>query len=151
MSTEAPRNGLVLQGVSIGLAGRTLVSIEASAAPGTILTVMGPSGVGKSTLLAFIGGFLPPDFTVSGRVILNGRDVTDAPPEQRGIGLLFQDPLLFPHLSVAGNLLLGLAEEVRGRAARRAAVALALGRSICRASGRGIRLCCRAARRRVWP
>ena len=99
---------------------------SASVAPGEALTVMGPSGVGKSTLLAFIGGFLGRDFRASGSIFLNGRDVTRLPPEERGIGLLFQDALLLPHLSVAGNLLIGLHRSVRGRAERRAAIQAAL-------------------------
>jgi putative thiamine transport system ATP-binding protein len=91
-----------------------------------VLTLMGPSGVGKSTLLAFIGGFLGRDFRASGRIVLNGRDVTKLPPERRGIGLLFQDALLLPHLSVAGNLLIGLGPGVKGRTARGQAVEDAL-------------------------
>jgi putative thiamine transport system ATP-binding protein len=87
---------------------------------------MGPSGVGKSTLLAFVGGFLGRDFRAHGQIMLNGRDVTGEPPERRGIGLLFQDALLLPHLSVAGNLLIGLSPEVKGSAARRQAVEEAL-------------------------
>jgi putative thiamine transport system ATP-binding protein len=55
-------------------------------------------------------------------VLLDGRDITDLRPEARGIGLLFQDALLFPHWSVGQNLLFGLRPEVRGRAHRRAAV-----------------------------
>ena len=118
--------GLVLRDVDIFLDGERLVSLTASVAPGEALTVMGPSGVGKSTLLAFIGGFLGSDFRASGRILLNGRDVTSLPPEDRGIGLLFQDALLLPHLSVAGNLLIGLHPSVRGRAARRAVIEAAL-------------------------
>jgi putative thiamine transport system ATP-binding protein len=87
---------------------------------------MGPSGVGKSTLLAFVGGFLGRDFSARGKIILNGRDVTALPPEERGIGLLFQDALLLPHLSVAGNLLIGLTSSVKGREARRRTVVAAL-------------------------
>ena len=118
--------GLALRGVTIRLGNERLVSIDAQVAPGEALTLMGPSGVGKSTLLAFVAGFLGPAFRAEGRVILNGRDVTNLPPQRRGIGLLFQDALLFPHLSIGGNLLLGLHPEVRGRSARRRAVEEAL-------------------------
>jgi putative thiamine transport system ATP-binding protein len=121
-----PKRGLNLEDIAIWLDGERLVSLSASVLPGEVLTVMGPSGIGKSTLLAFIGGFLGRDFRASGRVMLNGRDVTALPPERRGIGLLFQDALLLPHLSVAGNLLIGLHPSVRGRAARREAVTAAL-------------------------
>jgi putative thiamine transport system ATP-binding protein len=126
MRSDAKQAGLRLEAVAIRLGSRLLMSIEATIAPGDVLTVMGPSGSGKSTLLAFVAGFLPPAFAATGRVILNGRDLTRVAPEARGIGLLFQDALLFPHLSVAGNLLIGLHPEARGRAARRSAVDEAL-------------------------
>ena len=95
-------------------------------APGTVTTVMGPSGIGKSTLLDAIGGHLAAPFAASGRIVLDGRDVSALPPEARGIGVLFQDALLFPHLSVGDNLAFGLTARVRGRAERRAAVEEAL-------------------------
>jgi putative thiamine transport system ATP-binding protein len=123
---SALTKGLALEAVTIRLGGEVLVSIDARVRPGEVLTLMGPSGVGKSTLLAFIGGFLARDFSASGRIALNGRDVTALPPERRGIGLLFQDALLLPHLSVAGNLLIGLHPSVKGREARRRAVEDAL-------------------------
>ncbi len=97
--------------------------VEASAP----VTVMGPSGSGKSALLAFIGGHLGPPFRAGGRVILDGADVTDLAPERRAIGMLFQDDLLFPHLSVGANVAFALDVNVRGRAARRARVEAALG------------------------
>ena len=87
---------------------------------------MGPSGSGKSSLLAYVAGFLDPELSGTGRVVLAGSDVTDLPPERRRMGLLFQDALLLPHLSVAGNLLFGLTPAVRGRAARLEAVEAAL-------------------------
>lgn len=94
--------------------------------PGQVGTVMGPSGVGKSTLLDAVGGHLAHGFAVAGEVLLNGRPVLALPAEDRRIGLLFQDPALFPHLSVGDNLAFGLGRHVVGRAARRAAVARAL-------------------------
>ncbi|NCO21045.1 MAG: ATP-binding cassette domain-containing protein [Rhodobacterales bacterium] len=95
--------------------------------PGEIATVMGPSGIGKSTLLDGIGGHLDAGFTLTGRVLLEGKDIAGLPAEARRIGLMFQDAVLFPHLSVGDNLAFGLARSVRGRAARRAAVTAALG------------------------
>ena len=118
--------GLALRGVRIWLNGGELLKLDATVRPGDVLTVMGRSGVGKSTLLAYVGGFLGGDFRASGQILLNGRDVTALPPQRRGIGLLFQDALLLPHLSVAGNLMIGLSAEVKGRAARRRAVEEAL-------------------------
>jgi putative thiamine transport system ATP-binding protein len=108
------------------LDGKVLVSLDEAVGPGEVLTLMGPSGVGKSTLLAFVGGFLGRDFRASGSIVLNGRDITGLPPERRGIGLLFQDPLLLPHLSVGGNLLIALNPALKGRSARRCAVEAAL-------------------------
>ena len=91
-----------------------------------IVTVMGASGVGKSTLLDAVAGHLPHDFRLSGQVMLAGRDVTHLPPEARAIGLMFQDAQLFPHLSVGDNLAFGLPAALRGRTARAAAVGAAL-------------------------
>ncbi|UYG02727.1 ATP-binding cassette domain-containing protein [Halomonas sp. LR3S48] len=104
--------------VHITLHGQTLLHLDARIGPGEVLTVMGPSGSGKSTLLAFAAGFLAPTFAASGRILLGGKDITALPAEQRGIGLLFQDPLLFPHLSVAGNLRFGLPRATPDKAAR---------------------------------
>lgn len=118
--------GLVLDRVRIDLGRRRLVDVDAAVAPGEALTVMGPSGSGKSTLLAFACGTLDPAFSAEGRVVLDGADVTALPPERRRVGILFQDALLFPHLSVAGNLLLAVPPAVRGRAARRERVEAAL-------------------------
>jgi putative thiamine transport system ATP-binding protein len=96
---------------------------------GQVATVMGPSGVGKSTLLEGIGGHLAHGFHMTGTVRLGGRDVTTLPAEARRIGLMFQDALLFPHLSVGDNLAFGLPRQVRGRSQRRAAVQAALGQA----------------------
>jgi putative thiamine transport system ATP-binding protein len=111
--------GLKLQGVRLFVNGSALLSVDAFVPPGRVLTIMGSSGSGKSSLLAYVAGILDRDFRAEGRVILDGNDVTDLPAEQRRIGLLFQDPMLFPHLSVMGNLLFGLpaaATDRRGRA-----------------------------------
>ncbi|MEL7968452.1 ATP-binding cassette domain-containing protein [Vreelandella neptunia] len=99
---------LRLEQISIALAGRELLAVDATISPGEVLTIMGPSGSGKSTLLAYIAGFLDREFTASGGVWLGERSLLNLPAEQRNIGLLFQDPLLFPHLSVGGNLRFGL-------------------------------------------
>ena len=95
---------LDLKDVRLLLTGKQLLEIDCSVGPGEILTVMGPSGSGKSSLLAYIAGFLAPVFESSGSVLVNGVDICSLAAENRRIGLLFQDPLLFPHLSVAGNL-----------------------------------------------
>lgn len=126
MNAGAPDCGLGLREVTIRLAGEVIVAVDAFVPPGEVLSVMGPSGIGKSTLLAFVAGFLSPDFEARGRVVLNGRDLTSAPAERRGMGLLFQDALLLPHLTVAGNLLVGLHPGVKGRQARQREVERAL-------------------------
>jgi putative thiamine transport system ATP-binding protein len=72
---------------------------------GTIHTVMGASGSGKSSLLAAICGTLPPSLVFEGQISLNGRSLLALPTEQRGVGILFQDDLLFAHMTVFENLL----------------------------------------------
>lgn len=116
-----PADGLILRDVAIGLDGRRLLALDRRIAPGETLTVMGPSGSGKSTLFAFVAGFLDPAFSATGSVVLDGRELTHLAPRQRRLGLLFQDALLFPHMSVGENLLFALAPTLRGRRARRQA------------------------------
>ena len=97
--------------VCIGLAGRRLIDLDTCIEPGEVLTVMGPSGCGKSSLLAFVAGFLDPVFNASGSIALGGREITALAAEERGVGLLFQDALLFPHMSVGGNLAFALPRD----------------------------------------
>jgi len=93
---------------------------------GAVVTLMGPSGCGKSSLLAYVGGLLDPAFRAGGRVALDGVDVGGLPPERRRIGILFEDALLFPHLTVGENLAFGLPASVRDRRLRRQRVEQAL-------------------------
>jgi putative thiamine transport system ATP-binding protein len=119
MAAPPTTGGLALRGVRIGLRGTTLIDIDAAIAPGEVLTVMGRSGAGKSTLLAYIAGFLDPAFSAAGEVLLDGAAIQLLPAQARGVGLLFQDPLLFPHLSVGGNLLFGMPRQAgAGRSVR---------------------------------
>jgi putative thiamine transport system ATP-binding protein len=120
---------LDLRHVTLALSGASvpLVSdLSLTVAPGQIVTIMGPSGIGKSTLLDFVGGHLQPGIIGMGEVWLNGRDVSHDPAESRRIGILFQDAMLFPHLSVADNLSFGLSPAIRGRALRDQSVTSAL-------------------------
>lgn len=99
---------LCFHDVCIELAGRRLIELDTCIGPGEVLTVMGPSGSGKSSLLAYVAGFLDPVFKVAGSVTLDGSDITGLPAEARKVGILFQDALLFPHMSVGGNLAFAL-------------------------------------------
>lgn len=117
---------LRLENVAIKLGRHKLIEIATTIEPGEILTVMGPSGSGKSTLLAFVAGFLEPAFTASGHVHLGGRDITRLPPEKRRTGLLFQDPMLFPHMSIGQNLLFALRSGTVSSSQRRQKVEQAL-------------------------
>ena len=81
-----------------------------SAAPGSRIAIMGPSGAGKSTLLSMIAGFLPP---TEGRLLWSGQDLAGVPPGERPMTILFQEQNLFPHLTIAQNLGLGLRPDLR--------------------------------------
>lgn len=101
-------------------AQRTLVSdLRFEVPPGRILTLMGASGSGKSSVLAAIAGTLDSvaegaqALHITGSVHLNGEDLTHRPTAQRGIGLLFQDALLFAHMTVAENLLFAVPPSPR--------------------------------------
>lgn len=118
--------GLVLDNIQIHLAGRLLIDLDIQVEPATVTTVMGPSGSGKSSLLAYISGNLDRAFRATGRVVLDGVDLTASPAHQRRMGMLFQDDLLLPHLSVEGNLMFALPERPRSRALRRELAAAAL-------------------------
>ena len=108
------QTGLQLSNVEITLNGDALLSVDATVGPGETLTLMGPSGSGKSSLLAFIGGFLDPVFTASGNIFIDSKDITDLPAHERHTGILFQDPLLFPHMSVGENLLFAIPPAIKG-------------------------------------
>ncbi|MFU1552922.1 ATP-binding cassette domain-containing protein [Aeromonas sp. A04] len=106
-----------------------LLSLPAlQVAPGEVLTLMGPSGCGKSSLLAALAGVLPPrgPIRLEGEIRLDERLLTPLPPQARRIGMLFQDDLLFAHLTVAENLMFGMPATLKGLAARRAAALAAL-------------------------
>jgi putative thiamine transport system ATP-binding protein len=107
--------------VGVGHTQRILLrELTLECLPGTITTLMGPSGCGKSSLLAAIAGLPLPGLQVELQVELAGRRVDSLPTSQRRIGLLFQDDLLFAHMSVRDNLLFAVPP---GTAAERAAQA----------------------------
>lgn len=86
-----------------------LSEIQFSVEEGEFFVLLGPSGGGKSTILKLISGIESPD---SGRILLNGRDITALPPRQRNVGMVFQDYGLYPHMNVFENIAYGL--EARG-------------------------------------
>lgn len=100
--------GLEINALEVARKGVRLAGLTARIGRGEVLTLMGPSGVGKSTLVKAIAGFLPMDFTAQGVIRLDGVDISEAPPEKRRVGVLFQDSLLFPHFSVSENILFAL-------------------------------------------
>lgn len=108
---------LEASGLSIGY-GTTVIadSIWLAVQPEEIVAILGPSGSGKSTLLATLAGITT---ALAGRILVDGSDVTDAPIHRRGIGMIFQEPLLFPHLDVADNVAYGLRRDGVSRAAAR--------------------------------
>jgi len=100
------------------------VEVALTLASGETLAIMGPNGAGKSSVLAALAGLLRPD---TGSAVLNGRELFNAgprrnwvPPHQRGTGMLAQDPLLFPHLSVLDNVAFGPRNAGAGRSSARA-------------------------------
>lgn len=112
---------LIVERVSLRVSGAPLFAPLDFAVPaGTVVAVSGPSGAGKSSLLAWMCGTLAPEIEAEGRVLIDGEDLSALPPEKRGFGILFQEPLLFPHLSVRGNLLFGLRSGGSRRDRRRA-------------------------------
>ena len=112
-------SALTLRQVRIELRGRLLCDLTVSVPPASVVTVMGPSGAGKSMLLAYISGTLPAAFKATGEVWLGGRRIDVLPAHERRTGLLFQDDLLFPHLSVNGNLLFAIPPGSADRSRRR--------------------------------
>ena len=111
---------LITRDLALGYDGAVFArGIDLAVGPAQILAVLGPSGSGKSTLLGTIAGVVP---AMGGIVLVDGADVTVAPIHERGIGLIFQEALLFPHLSVVDNVAYGLRrhgvrrDEARARA-----------------------------------
>ncbi len=119
---DALHDGLHVHIERLGSALHALVSgLRLAVPPGDILSLMGPSGCGKSSVLAAIAGTLASvseglqPLQLQGSVQLNGRELSNLPTHQRGVGLVFQDALLFPHMTVAENLLFAVpASDTRG-------------------------------------
>src|SRR5580658_7768746 len=120
-------NSLVLEAVTVTLNHRALFApLTLTIEPGVVVTVVGPSGAGKSSLLACLAGALPDALTAQGHVLLGDELLDEQAPEDRRLGILFQDDLLFPHLSVGGNLAFGMRPRSGGRTYRRSVISEAL-------------------------
>ena len=111
-----------LDGVTVQAGPFTLDGVSLDVPTGGYALLIGPTGSGKTTLLETVAGHHAPE---RGRVWLHGEDVTDLPPERRGVGFVYQDHLLFPHLTVAENI--GYGSRVEGRGSRVAELAEMLG------------------------
>ncbi|WP_439575249.1 ABC transporter ATP-binding protein [Phreatobacter sp.] len=111
-------SSLAFEGLSHGYGRvRALAGVDLAIAPGEVVCLLGPSGCGKTTLLRVAAGIERP---LSGRVLMDGREVAGPasflPPERRGVGLVFQDFALFPHLTNLANVMFGLRALPRGEA-----------------------------------
>ncbi|MFZ9627916.1 MAG: ABC transporter ATP-binding protein [Ilumatobacteraceae bacterium] len=104
---------LEVDDVTVTFGDRTVLDRVSLAIEDEVVALLGPSGSGKSTLLTVIAGLLVPD---RGTVHLDGRDLSQVPPHRRGIGMVFQDQQLFPHLDVSANVSFGLRMQRRSRA-----------------------------------
>ena len=110
---------LTVRGVSLYQGAKALVKdVNFQVNKSDIVTIMGPSGSGKSSLFSWMIGALSPQFQSSGELWLNERRIDTLPTAQRQIGILFQDALLFDHFSVGQNLLLALPASLQGPARR---------------------------------
>jgi molybdopterin-binding protein len=105
-SVEQPSRGqLQVENLRVDLGEFCLRDIALDVAPGETFVVLGPTGAGKTVLLETVAGLYRPE---KGRILIDGEDVTAMPPERRGVGFVYQDYALFPHLDVAGNIAFGL-------------------------------------------
>ena len=111
MSSDASGNFVVFDHVQKSYDGETLVvkDLNLSIGMGEFLTMLGPSGSGKTTCLMMLAGF---ETATNGKILLDGNNINDMPPHKRGIGMVFQNYALFPHMTVGENLAFPL--EVRG-------------------------------------
>ena len=98
------QSSLQIKNLQLFRQDQLLLSLNEQVNGGEILTIMGPSGSGKSSLLNWLTSTLASSFSATGEVLLNGQNISNLPTHLRNIGVLYQDALLFSHLSVAGNI-----------------------------------------------
>jgi thiamine transport system ATP-binding protein len=103
---DPTRGGLVIRDLRVELEGRTILDgVDLEAPEGQVTAVLGASGSGKTTILRAVAGLVE---VAAGSILVAGRDVTGLPTHRRGVGLMFQDLALFPHLDVGANVGFGL-------------------------------------------
>ncbi len=108
-----PEQQLEIRCLEISLGASSLInSLDLTVTAGETVALMGASGSGKSTLLSWLCGVLDPAFRATGELHLAGKRIDQLPCEQRRVGLLFQDALLFPHFSVGENLMFAAPAEL---------------------------------------
>ena len=107
-----------LESLLIEFPGFRLGPLDLSVAAGECFILLGPTGAGKTLILEAIAGSMG---ITRGRIRINGKDATGLPPEKRGIGIVYQDFALFPHLSVIDNITYGLRYSRKNRTSRRQA------------------------------
>ncbi|WP_334048010.1 ATP-binding cassette domain-containing protein [Alteromonas gracilis] len=95
---------LSLENIVIYRDKKPLLQLSAEVAKGEVLTVMGPSGAGKSTLLQAVAGQLKAPFSIAGQIKINGVVINDMDAHLRKVGIMFQDALLFEHMTVGENI-----------------------------------------------
>ena len=98
------QSSLEIKNLQLFREDKLLLQLDEQIEGGDILTIMGPSGSGKSSLFNWMTGTLPSGLSATGEVWLHGQNISHLPAHLRHIGVLYQDALLFSHLSVAGNI-----------------------------------------------
>ncbi|QRV23861.1 ATP-binding cassette domain-containing protein [Marinomonas foliarum] len=105
---------LSVNAFSLTLDGKTLIKdLSFEITDGQVLSIMGPSGIGKSSLLHFLSGSLSPNLTTTGEAFLNNQALHTKSTQERKVGLLQQMPLLFPHMSIIENLLFAIPADIK--------------------------------------
>ncbi|BBO91162.1 ABC transporter ATP-binding protein [Desulfosarcina ovata] len=105
-----------IDGLRVNLPGFSLQGIDLAVGQGEFFCLLGPTGAGKTLVLESVAGIIP---AAAGRIVVADRDVTGLPPERRGVGMVYQDCALFPHLNVSRNIQYGLRYHNGGRGAAR--------------------------------